>query len=59
MPVQLNELVVRATVESTSVPVQKQGATAAAASTGGGAPEGIVAECVEEVLRILNEQHKR
>jgi hypothetical protein len=59
MPVQLNELVVRATVENTSAPVQKQGAPAAATGQAGGAPEGMVAECVEEVLRILNEQHKR
>lgn len=58
MPVQLNELVVRATVENTSTPVQKQGA-AKDAKGQGGASEGMVAECVEEVLRILSEQHKR
>jgi hypothetical protein len=58
MPVQLNELVVRATVENSSASVQKQGAPKDAKAQGG-APEGMVAECVEEVLRILNEQHKR
>ena len=58
MPVQLNELVVRATVENSSTPVQKQ-AAAVDAKSQGGASEAMVAECVEEVLRILNEQHKR
>ena len=58
MPVQLNELVVRATVENTSASVQKQAPAAAAKGQGGGNEE-MVAECVEEVLRILNEQHKR
>ncbi len=58
MPVQLNELVVRATVESPSSSIQKQGGAKANAAAGSGS-ESMVAECVEEVLRILNEQHKR
>lgn len=59
MPVQLNELVVRATVESPSASIQKQGAPKAGAAAAGSGSESMVAQCVEEVLRILNEQHKR
>ncbi|CAN5904721.1 hypothetical protein BH11BAC7_BH11BAC7_04680 [soil metagenome] len=58
MPVQLNELVVRATVDSSSSPIQKQ-VFAKEGAKAGGAADSLVAECVEEVLRILNEQHKR
>lgn len=58
MPVQLNELVVRATVETSSAPVQKQVAAKEGKEHGSGS-DAIVAECVEEVLRILKEQHKR
>jgi hypothetical protein len=58
MPVQLNELVVRATVESASSSIQKQVA-AKEGKKGDGEPGAMVQECVEEVLRILHEQHKR
>lgn len=58
MPVQLNELVVRATVDSSSAPVQKQVFKKEEAK-GDGETNPLVAECVEEVLRILNEKHKR
>jgi hypothetical protein len=58
MPVQLNELVVRATVENTSPSVQRHVA-AKEGKKEGGASDAMVAECVEEVLRILHEQHKR
>jgi hypothetical protein len=58
MPVQLNELVVRATVESPSSSIQKQVAPKEGPAQGSGS-EALVAECVEEVLRILQEQHKR
>ena len=59
MPVQLNELVVRATVENSSSSIQKQGGEKANGAAGGSGSEALVAECVEEVLRILNEKHKR
>jgi hypothetical protein len=58
MPVQVNELVVRATVENTAAPVQKN-AAAPMGKSEGAAPDVMVAACVEEVLRILHEQHKR
>lgn len=57
MPVQLNELVVRATVDSSSAPIQKQIFKKEVAKDGETNP--LVAECVEEVLRILNEKIKR
>ncbi|MDQ3110692.1 MAG: DUF5908 family protein [Bacteroidota bacterium] len=58
MPVQLNELVVRATVDASSAPIQKQ-IFAKEGGKEGADVNPMVAECVEEVLRILNEQHKR
>jgi hypothetical protein len=58
MPVQLNELVVRATVEGSSSTIQKHVAAKEGPAQGAGS-EALVAECVEEVLRILQEQHKR
>jgi hypothetical protein len=54
MPVEVRELVIRATVS------QDAGATAnASANGGGGDNKELIAECVEQVLRLLQDKSER
>ncbi len=53
MPIEIRELVIRATV------VDKGSEPAKEEKPGSGAPKDIVAECVEQVMRILRAERER
>jgi hypothetical protein len=57
MPVQVNEIIIRATV-SEGADTQQGGAKAGASDDPNG-KDAIVAECVEQVLDILKKEFKR
>lgn len=58
MPVQINEVVVRAHIKEPNEKVDKN-AGLGGLGGGGGSKEEIIKECVEAVLELLNRKNER
>lgn len=62
MPIEIRELVIRATIASAGEPGVRSGGDGAAAEERASAPmdiEAIVQECVRQVLRVLARERER
>jgi Family of unknown function (DUF5908) len=59
MPVEIKELVIRTVVAQGTAESPGADASPAAALSGGRSAEGIVQECVRQVLRILAKSEER
>jgi hypothetical protein len=59
MPIEIRELHIRVAVEAKPEPQQPSGQPAAAGNGGAGDKDAIVAECVEQILRIMRSKRER
>jgi hypothetical protein len=61
MPIEIKELHIRVTVNAPSTGGNASAPSAASPATGGGAAdkEALLAECVEQVLQILQDKRER
>lgn len=59
MPIEIRELVIRATIDAESQGGGAGGKAAVAKKASGADREAIVSECVEQVIRILERERER
>ncbi len=59
MPIEIRELIIKATVDQSQGAGGGPAATGKSSSAGSGGHEDMIRECVDKVLAILNEKNER